>query len=224
MQRIGRVDRRLDPETENLLRRKQPVKVFVYNFLPPKELEDLLGIYHRVTGKLLRISKTLGIEAPILTPEDDWEALRLFNEKYEGEQSIEEQLHLELEEIHYDYPQLWEELPSMPRRIFTGKRGEASRGLFCAYRFPNLQDSDTPGEVRWYFRLADTGEIWESDKLKEIADVVRCQYNTSRVNKASAEDLKAWRLGIEKRVREHLKVLQAPVGGKPTLICWMEVC
>ena len=30
----------------------------------------------------------------LLTPEDEWEALRLFNEKYEGEESVEEQLHL----------------------------------------------------------------------------------------------------------------------------------
>jgi len=79
---------------ERLLGRSQPVKVFVYNFLPPNELEDLLHIYRRVTGKLLRSSKTLGIEAPLLTPEDEWEALRLFNEKYEGEESVEEQLHL----------------------------------------------------------------------------------------------------------------------------------
>jgi len=224
MQRIGRVDRRLDLETERLLGRSQPVKVFIYNFLPPKELEDLLGIYHLVTGKLLRISKTLGIEAPVLTPEDDWEALRLFNEKYEGEHSIEEQLHLELDQIRYDYPQLWEELPSMPKRIFSGKKDETTQGLFCAYRFPNLQDPSNPGEVRWYFRLADSGGIWESDKLKEIADAVRCRYSTRRTNRASAEELKAWRLEIEKKAKEHLKALQAPMGAKATLICWMEVC
>lgn len=224
MQRIGRVDRRLDQEMERLLGRSQPVKVFVYNFLPPDELEDLLHIYRRVTGKLLRISKTLGIEAPLLTPEDEWETLRLFNEKYEGEESVEEQLHLELEQIRYDYPQLWEELPSLPRRIFTGKKGETAQGLFCAYRFPNLQDPSVPGEIMWYFRLAESGEIRENDKLREIADAVRCHYGTPRVNKASAQDLKAWRLEIEKRVKEHLKTLQAPMGAKATLICWMEVC
>jgi SNF2 family DNA or RNA helicase len=84
MQRIGRVDRRLNPDIERRLGRPQPVTVHIYNFLPPNELEELLGLYRRVTGKLLRISKTLGIEAPVLTPEDDFEALRLFNEKYEG--------------------------------------------------------------------------------------------------------------------------------------------
>lgn len=224
MQRIGRVDRRLDPGIETYLGRKQPVKVFVYNFLPPGELEDLLHLYHRVTGKLLRISKTLGIEAPLLTPEDEWEALKLFNEKYEGKQSIEERLHLELQQIRTDYPQLWEELPSFPRRIFTGKRGDDIHGLFCAYRFPNLKEPDTLGDVRWYFRCADTGEIWESDHLENIADVIRSNYDTPRVTQASAEELKAWRQDIERRVKDYLKALQAPMGAKATLICWMEVC
>ena len=112
----------------------------------------------------------------------------------------------------------------MPKRIFTGKKSETTQGLFCAYRFPNLQDPNAPGEVRWYFRLAESGEIWENDKLREIADAVRCHYGTPRVNKASAEDLKAWRLEIEKRVKDHLKTLQAPMGARATLICWMEVC
>lgn len=224
MQRIGRVDRRLDPEIETLLGRKQPVKVSVYNFLPPGELEDLLHLSQRVTGKLLRISKTLGIEAPLLTPEDEWEALKLFNEKYEGRQSIEERLHLELQQIRTDYPELWEELSSFPRRIFTGKRGEDVRGLFCAYRFPNLKEPAAPGEVRWYFRQDDTGGVWEGDQLENIANVIRSVYSTPRVTQASAETLKAWRQDIERRVKDYLKALQAPMGAKATLICWMEVC
>jgi len=224
MQRIGRVDRRLDPEIETLLGRKQPVEVYVYNFLPPGELEDLLHLSRRVTGKLLRISKTLGIEAPLLTPDDEWEALKLFNEKYEGRQSIEERLHLKLEQIRTDYPELWEELSSLPRRIFTGKRGKDVRGLFCAYRFPNLKEPDVPGEVRWYFRQADTGEVWEGDQLENIANVIRSVYNTPRVTQASAETLKTWRQDIEQRVKDYLKALQAPMGAKATLICWMEVC
>jgi len=224
MQRIGRVDRRLDPEIESDLERKQPVTVRVYNFLPPEELNELLSLYQRVTGKLLRISKTLGIESPLLTPEDEWEALRLFNEKYEGKQSTEERLHLELQQIHSDYPQLWEELALFPRRMFTGKQGEAVRGLFCAYRFPNLKEPTAPGEVRWYFRRADTGEIWESDQLESIADAVRSRDDTPRITQASAEELKAWREDIEQRVRGYLKALQAPIGAKATLLCWMEVC
>ncbi len=226
MQRIGRVDRRLNPEIEQRLGRSQPVRVYVYNFLPPDELDELLGLYRRVTGKLLRISKTLGIEAPLLTPEDEFEALRLFNEKYEGQRSIEEELHLELERLKREYPGLLEKLPYYPRRIFSGKQaGESGiRGLFCCYRFPSMREGET-GEVRWYFRVAETGEIWESERLVEIAAAIRSKPDTVRIVQASAQDLKRWREEIERGpVARYLRDLQAPMGVKPTLVCWMEVC
>ncbi len=249
MQRIGRVDRRLNSGIEGRLGRSQPVTVHIYNFLPPDELEGLLGLYRRVTGKLLRISRTLGIEAPVLTPEDDFEALRLFNEKYEGQRSIEEELHLELERLKREHPGLFERLPSYPKRIFSGKQAGAKgiRGLFCCYRFPVIQRSAPPeaplleerekprsegaekaleqrGDLRWYFRVAETGEIWESDRLTEIAQVIRSRPDTLRVIRASAHDLKRWREEIERGpVAQYLRALQAPMGVKPTLVCWMEV-
>jgi superfamily II DNA or RNA helicase len=259
MQRIGRVDRRLNPDIERRLGRddSQPLKVYVYNFLPPDELEDLLGLFRTVTGKLLRISKTLGIEAPLLTPDEEFEALRLFNEKYEGQRNIEEELHLELERLRREHPALFDELMRFPRRVFSGKRGadvqSAARGLFCAYRFPSVrkpepplpvqqtlpfatgapttskQEASTPaqesGELRWYFRVTETGEIWESNRLEEIANAIRSTPETHRVTVASAEELKAWRQEIERGpVQRYLRDLQAPMGTKPTLVCWMEVC
>jgi len=250
MQRIGRVDRRLNLEIEQRLGRDNPVKVHVFNFLPPNELEELLGLYRRVTGKLLRISKTLGIEAPVLTPEDDFEALRLFNEKYEGQRSVEEELHLELERLRREHPGLFERLPHYPKRLFTGKQvgSKGVRGLFCCYRFPVIKrqpetnapllqsepsratlsesaPSESLGDLRWYFRVAETGEIWESDRLAEIAHNIRSSPDTLRIVQASAQDLKKWREEIERGpVANYLKALQAPIGVKPTLVCWMEVC
>ncbi len=228
MQRIGRVDRRLNPEIERRLGRdgSQPLKVYIFNFLPPDELDELLGLYRRVTGKLLRISKTLGIEAPILRPDDEFEALRLFNEQYEGQRSVEEQLHLELQRLRRQNPTLYEELSRFPRRVFSGRRAEegGTRGLFCCYRFPPSKEGEL-GEVRWYFRVADTGKIWESDKLEDIARAIRSAPESPRVTQASADDLKTWRREIENEcVKPHLRNLQAPMGAKEILLCWMEVC
>jgi hypothetical protein len=137
----------------------------------------------------------------VLTPEDDFEALRLFNEKYEGQRSVEEELHLELERLKREHPGLFERLPSYPKRIFSGKQAGAKgiRGLFCCYRFPVIQRSAPPeaplgtergleqrGDLRWYFRVAETGEIWESDRLAEIAQAIRSRPDTLRVMRASA--------------------------------------
>ena len=94
MQRIGRVDRRLNPVIEERLIADHPEaassrgKVAFWNFLPPDDLNSLLTLYKRVTQKTLLISKTLGIEGrKLLTPEDDFDALREFNVAYEGSKS-----------------------------------------------------------------------------------------------------------------------------------------
>jgi len=54
----------------------------VYNFLPPGQLNGLLNLLRRITGKVLRISSTLGIEAPIGLPDEPQAVFRNFNEKY----------------------------------------------------------------------------------------------------------------------------------------------
>ena len=82
MQRIGRVDRRMNPEIESRLIADHPEvassrgKVSFWNFLPPDELNAILSLYTRVTQKTLLISQTLGIEGKkLLTPDDDFDAL-----------------------------------------------------------------------------------------------------------------------------------------------------
>ena len=91
MQRIGRVDRRMDPDVETATARRPSGpgrmrgKVVYWNFLPPDELDELLTLYARVSHKTLRISKTFGIEGKkLLKPEDDYEALKDFTHAYEG--------------------------------------------------------------------------------------------------------------------------------------------
>jgi hypothetical protein len=160
----------------------------------------------------------------VLTPDDDFAALRLFNETYLGHKSVEEELHEELQAIRREHPELYEQLSGFPRRVFSGKAGTTgTRGLFCAYRFPEAREG-VPGELRWYFRLAGTGEIWELNHLGDIANAIRATAETPRVTSASAEDLKSWRQEIEQKcVRPHLRDRQAVAGQRATLACWMEV-
>jgi len=71
MQRIGRVDRRTNPEVERRLIADHPEvadsrgKVSFWNFLPPDELNALLSLYTKVTQKTPPISRTLGIEGRV---------------------------------------------------------------------------------------------------------------------------------------------------------------
>ncbi len=219
MQRIGRVDRRLD--------RSKPVRhetVHIYNFLPPQELEHLLNLLKRVSGKILRINTTLGIEAPVLTPDDPEAAIKLFNERYEQQENETEALELELQRLEKEHPALYESLPDLPRRLFSGKRAGdgSSRGLFCAYRYPAPSEEAT-GELRWYFRDATTGAITEG--VEAIAALIRCEHDTLRVTEAGTGELTKARREIEVlKVNRHLRDMQAVAGAKAALVCWMEVC
>ena len=230
MQRIGRIDRRLDPNIEKKLNRDKCVVKF-WNFLPPDELDSLLHLYERVSGKVLRISKSMGIEGKqLLTPEDDFEALKDFNVAYNGVMSYEEKMRLVYEGILKDYPDMEHKLPHYPKRLFTGKKGltEESKGLFVAYRMPSIKkevDSrieEIPGECKWYLYSNKFNEVFEV--TEKIHDVIASDINTERIVVKNFDELRKELKIIEtKTINKQLKNMQALVGEKAKLICWMEL-
>jgi hypothetical protein len=192
-------------------------------------LEEVLGLFQRLTGKVVRINRTLGIEGALLSPDDPAATQKDFNEKYEGQESVEERLKLELERIAREYPDLYARLGEFPRRVLSGKKAETAdthRGLFCAYRFPSLEppaEGEPPrsGEVRWYFRIS-TGQVVEG--LDDIDKTIRCLPETPRHLSSDAPTLAESRRAIERHIKDtYLRSLQAPLGYKPVLVCWMEV-
>ena len=232
MQRIGRLDRRLDPAIEAHLNRTHPT-VHVWNFLPPAELDDILKLRKRVDGKILRISRTLGIEGKFVSPEDDNETLRLFNERYDGTESVEELMNLERQRISESHPELWRQLPDLPMRLFSGKGIDAEpppflnrdgesipldrvgdTGVFCCYEMPN-------GEIKWYFYNADADEV--IDNVEEIWPEIRCDENTARWTESGPRGLIEARKKIERHINKYLMRIQAPMGAKPKLIAWIEI-
>jgi hypothetical protein len=164
MQRIGRVDRRLNPMIEETLLRDHPEvaasrgKVFFWNFLPPDELNALLTLYRKVTQKTLMISKTLGIEGKkLFRPEDDYEALREFNHAYEGTKTVIEMMHLEYQALLQDHPELADRLKGLPAAFFSGRKrpAEGTRGVFFCYALPaldkeNNEFTEEAGTTPWY--------------------------------------------------------------------------
>jgi hypothetical protein len=59
---------------------------------------------------------------------------------------------------------------------------------------------------------------------QEIHAYIRCQPDTPRRVEMTAEALRTVRLKIEQHIKNtYLKQMQAPVGVRPTLKCWMEL-
>jgi SNF2 family DNA or RNA helicase len=227
MQRIGRVDRRMDEAIEKRLKRPKQLdgRVFFWNFLPPRELEEILGLFRRVTGKVLRINAALGIEGALLTPDDPDMTLKEFNEAYEGKESIEEQMRRELERVEQEQPELYAGLAGLPRRVFSGKAWAGpvplKPGLFAAYRVWADSEAHT-SDVHWYYRERESGVITEG--LEEIWRTVRCEPAEPRVVKLGVKELKPEREAIEEhRVRKLMRDRGLPLTLRPELVCWLEV-
>jgi superfamily II DNA or RNA helicase len=236
MQRIGRVDRRMNPELEKRLVADHPEvassrgKVSFWNFLPPDELNKILSLYTRVTQKTLLISKTLGIEGKkLLTPDDDYEALKEFNHAYEGTKTAIEDMHLEYQALLQADPELEARLKRLPGATFSGRERPTKgvRGVFFCYALPALDKeknefTEDAGTTRWYLYDLDRDAILEEPG--EIVASIRSKPDTPRRCTTDEKTLVDIRGKIEKHVKNsYLKRVDAPVGVKPSLKCWMEL-
>jgi HKD family nuclease len=236
MQRIGRVDRRMNPMIEEALLRDHPEvaasrgKVFFWNFLPPDELNALLTLYTKVTQKTLLISKTLGIEGKkLFRPEDDYEALREFNHAYEGTKTVVELMHLEYQALIQENPELVNRLNGLPGAFFSGRKRPAkgTRGVFFCFALPALDKetnefTEEAGTTRWYLHDMEKNTIL--DDPGEIVETLRCKPETARVCVTEQKALKEIHASVLKHIKDtYLKRVDAPVGVKPKLKCWMEI-
>ena len=244
MQRIGRVDRRMDPQVEAQLIADHPELketrgvIKIWNFLPPDELDELLKLYSRVANKTLKISKTFGIEGKkLLKPDDDYEALRNFNHKYSGEKSDNEKLRLEYSRLLKEYPDLVQRLNNIPDKVFTGKEHPkpGTKAIFFCYALPipSLK-SDTQAEpkvpdwsgnetiTQWY--LYDLAGDKISENALDIFNAIKSEPQTPTHHSLPQQTLSEIRQKIEKRIKDtYLKQIQAPIGIKPKLKAWMEL-
>jgi len=235
MQRIGRVDRRLDPRVEAELVADHPEvqalrgKVHFWNFLPPNELNDLLKLYERVAHKTLRISKIFGIEgSKLLRPDDDFEALREFNQAYEGTTSPTEEMRLAYRDLLNRQPGLEERLAGLPLRVFSGKRHPlaGAKAVFFCYRLPGPDVSGEwnleTGSAQWYLFDLASGNILED--AEAINRLIKSEPETARQCLIPPPSLIEARKKVEAFIKdEYMKPRQAPAGLRPVLKAWLEL-
>ncbi|MDP1612932.1 MAG: helicase-related protein [Sulfuritalea sp.] len=243
MQRIGRVDRRMNPAIEKRLVKEHPeVKairgtVEFWNFLPPDDLDELLKLYKKISNKTLMISKTLGIEGKkLLTPDDDFEALKDFAHAYEGEPTALENMHLEYQRLLAVYPDLPQRMAALPGRVFSGKAHpqDSTLAVFFCYALPAKDSSvtDPSNEADAWTTAAGTS-VWlladlASDTIIEdaasIDAAIHCDPDTPRRCKIAQTTLGEARAKVEKHLKNtYFKQVQAPVGVVPQLVAWMEL-
>jgi hypothetical protein len=242
MQRIGRVDRRLNLSIEEQILADHPERkeirgtVAFWNFLPPDELDRLLHLYGKVAHKTLRISKVFGIEGKkLLKPEDDYEALKDFLHNYQGSITPLEQMHIEFQQLLKDNPGLAERLNNLPGKVFSGKQHitPGAKAIFFCYALPAQRARDIKtgdealwseeiGHTKWYLYDIDKDKIIEEPT--EIVGIIRSTPQTPRQRQLPDQTLSEIRKKIEKHITNtYLKKVDAPVGVKSKLKAWMEL-
>ncbi|MDQ4489045.1 helicase-related protein [Sinomonas sp. ASV486] len=240
MQRIGRVDRRMNPVIEAELVKEKPAAkkarghIQIRNFLPPADIETLLTLYNRVQNKTLMISTTLGIPGGKLFDEsdifDDVKVFQAFKDEYTGDIAPIEELRLRWLQLVKDDPGLEELVARLPDGISTAKNGEPG-GVFLCRRIPVLtkaheDDVDAewtmePGEIEWALRTPDGIER----ALATIDTAIAAEPTTPRGDFSERSKLQSTLRELErfetKRLRKETQLpLDAPA---PKTICWMEV-
>jgi len=234
MQRIGRVDRRRNAEVEDRLLKDHPelakdrANAYYWNFLPPTELEQLLSLYHTVSKKTLRISKTFGIEGKkLLTPEDDYEALKEFNSQYEGATSTDEEMALAYQDLLAENPDYENTVSSLPKKMFSGKAVSTRAGYFFCYELPTKRLdgtwSDGDGLYRWYMLDPESGNI--SEQIYEIWHAIKCSAEEPRKLNTTEDNFGKARKVLDSYIKKtYMRAVQAPLGVKPRLVTWMQIC
>ena len=196
----------MDPETEQQILADHPDQqgirgtIAYWNFLPPGDLDRLLKLYTLVSHKVLRISKTFGIEGrQLLTPDDDFDSLREFIHKYEGTTTTDEKLRLEYQQLLKENPGLEARLNALPLRVFSGKEhpSKGARAVFFCYALPavdteRIEKAEEPdasvwteeaGQTAWY--LYDLAKEQIHNETAEIVEFIRSTPDTPRQHVSS---------------------------------------
>ena len=239
MQRIGRVDRRRDAKTEEKLLKDHPElkadrkNAYIWNFLPPNELNNLLSLYKTVTQKTLRISLVFGIEGKqLLSDKDDYQALQDFNADYEGVESAAEEMALEYQKLMEENPNYQQNAAHLPKRIFSGKAPKGNKGIFFCLKLPTKNDHNEwtveDGLCKWIFLNTETKEI-EEDIFK-MWKTIQCAEKEPRDFHITAEEFNECREKIWRHLdRYYMRQMQVPVADKNgnslkmQLVTWMQV-
>lgn len=239
MQRIGRVDRRMNPAIETELVKERPKarasrgKIQIRNFLPPDEINALLQLVGRVEGKTLMISKTLGIPGGKLLDAtdifDDVKVFQAFKDEYIGDISPLEELRLKWLELAKADPELEARTERLPSGISVATTGDP-KGVFICRRVPTRTKVDegsepvwslTPGRVEWAMKTGgevERGMLTIDDAISATAATPRRSFTDRAVVRASLRDFE------RAETRALRKDVQLPLDAPtPETLCWMEI-
>lgn len=225
IQRIGRVDRRLDPAITPHIH-----SFDIYNVLPPPEIDSILELVGRVENRTLRISKTLGLDAAFFKSTDRAGSLIEFNGLYEGEMTGADRALADwLRQKSQPDPELGGALKTLPPGAFGVWKNAPFNGLFALFVLEASKDATDADRTRFGNELGHPVLALERPGLPpllnagEIFDLLRDTVKGQVSGLPSDEAALNARLkALRNAVRQGFADIDLPRTIVPRLVCWME--
>ena len=192
IQRAGRIDRIGSPYSE----------IYVYNFFPEDELEELLRLVQILQTKIINIDKSVGLDQTILGEEIHPKVFGIIRKIREKDTTIFDLLEKDMfgggEKFYQPLKDFLrtkaiEELEALPYGIHSGLQSRKIRAIFFYYKYADDLHM-------WYLYDVATKEILKNKT--QIIDYIACQHGEPRVipdffnlvyevNKRIAEDVES---------------------------------
>ena len=231
IQRIGRVDRRL-----NLAVTPETHEFEILNVTPAEEIEEIIQLVGTLENRTLRISRALGLDQAFFSSDDPAGNLKEFNALEEGKHTPTERARSSYAHLLHEPPdertrQILEATPPGAFAIWDNAPHDGLFALFTLEAKPSAPQSDLDrfsaligqpvllleSELPNRPPLADAGQILGILKGTELNQSAR---SGSPSNEA---DLKT-RLGrLKRHARSRFEDINLPQTIVLKLVCWMEL-
>jgi superfamily II DNA or RNA helicase len=228
IQRIGRVDRRLNPAiTPNAH------SFSIYNVLPPPEIETIIGLVGAVENRTLKISRTLGLDVSFFKDSDPAGNLREFNSQYEGtisdaDAALTEYVRLTTVEPPDEKTQRL--LKAIPPGAFGVWKGAPENGLFALFTMESTKRATESDRVRFasvlgrpVLALAMQGGRTVFDAGKILTILSKTTPGEESGMPSDEDELARQLRALRNGVRDQFRSISLPQTILPSLVCWMEL-
>jgi superfamily II DNA or RNA helicase/HKD family nuclease len=224
IQRIGRVDRRLDPQAQ-----PQGQSFDIVNVLPADEINDIINLVGTVENRTLRISNSLGLDVSFFQSTDPAGNLKEFNANYEGEMRPVDQAVIDYTKLKND-PDALRKLEALPDGAFGVWGSGPEPGLFALFTMEPTANASENDEDKFAAVIGKPVLAFASRKggiLCDAGAILNMLRNTrpgeKSVTPSDEEDMKRRLKEIRNKVRDQFSHIGLPATIFPKLNCWMEI-
>ena len=222
IQRIGRVDRRL--------REDDPGHTFsIVNVVPPKEIEDIIGLVATVEGRKRMILNLLGLDQAFFSANDREGTLKEFNSMVEGEVSLRDEALKTYDQILFNGLEDIEKADAAPDGAFGVWKNPDVNGAFAAFVM-KASDKTTEQDRELFGHVIDQPVLamWNGKEVildsPTILNVLRQTVKGEKsADPNNPQDTAQALAKMKKEVNQSFRDIHLIGSIQPRLVCCMEL-